>query len=251
MIRSERDEAMTYGVDVSSYNGYVNWKAAAEKVAFAMVKATQGHSRYMSKPLYMFTDSRFAENVTGAYRAGIAVGTYHYLTAASKEEAVAEADYFISVISKYKEMTSLWACVDVEDDASFSLLTRDGLTDIVIAFTDRVREKGFSPMIYTNRNYLRYKLDHSRLRHLDVWQAHWSDVKPKDCGEKLKIWQYGSGKLPGFDTAVDLDYGLFELVTEYRKAVIEKTGILPQTAEYIDGYKYSKDLWKKLYEAML
>ena len=55
------------GVDVSVYQGEIDWKkTAADGIRFAMIKATQGRS--VSNPaLRDFTDSRFAENVRGAF----------------------------------------------------------------------------------------------------------------------------------------------------------------------------------------
>ena len=242
---------MISGIDVSTYNGYIDWKKVKnDGIGFAMVKATQGKSLYMSKPMYLFTDSRYAENVDNAHTAGISVGVYHFLTASTIDEAIEEADYFISVISKRREKTELWAAVDVEDDLHFKGLSKDELSDIVKVFCDRVKEKGFRPMIYTNRNYLRYKLNYDKLRDIDMWQAHWSEIKPIDTGDKLKIWQYGHGKVSGIEGNTDRNFGYFDTVNDYRSEVVKATGIEQQTVDYINEYKYANDLWRKLYLAI-
>ena len=105
-------------------------------------------------------------------------------------------------------------------------------------------------MIYTNRNYLRYKLNYSKLKDIDMWQAHWSEIKPVDTGDRLKIWQYGHGKVSGIEAKTDLNFGYFDTVEDYRKSVIEASGIEQQTVDYLNDYKYADDLWRKLYLAI-
>jgi len=243
---------MISGIDVSTYNGFIDWrKVKGDGISFAMIKATQGKSLYMAKPLYLFTDSRFAENLDNAFNAGISIGVYHFLTASTKEQALEEADYFLSVISKFKDKIELWAAVDVEDDHNFKDLSRDELSDIVRVFCTRVREGGFEPMIYTNRNYIRYKLNYNKLRDIPMWQAHWSSVKPEDTGEALKIWQYSSGRVNGIETETDLNYGFFKTVSFYQREVTRLTGIEEQTVDYINKYQYSEELWKKIWLAIV
>ena len=78
------------GVDVSSYQGRIDWSAAyADGIRFAMIKATQGRS-LTDANLRNFTDSRFHENAVGASGAGMVCGAYHYLTALNEAEAAEE-----------------------------------------------------------------------------------------------------------------------------------------------------------------
>lgn len=45
-------------------------------------------------------------------------------------------------------------------------------------------------------------------------------------------------------------YGGSETPVNYRQGVIQKTGISDITADYIEAYQYSADLWMKLWKAM-
>jgi lysozyme len=59
------------GIDVSSVQGVVAWKAVADAgISFAYIKATEGNA---------IVDHRFAQNVDGALAAGLRVGAYHFL----------------------------------------------------------------------------------------------------------------------------------------------------------------------------
>ncbi|SEB80154.1 lysozyme [Paramicrobacterium humi] len=60
------------GVDVSSYQGEIDWRVlASEDLDFAYIKATEGSS---------YVDSRFEENWAGAAASGLKIGAYHFLS---------------------------------------------------------------------------------------------------------------------------------------------------------------------------
>lgn len=60
------------GIDVSHHQGSIDWqKVAADDVAFAFIKATEGGDH---------RDRLFAENWKNAVSAGLRVGAYHFFT---------------------------------------------------------------------------------------------------------------------------------------------------------------------------
>ena len=77
----------TPGLDVSSYQGNVNWtNVAANGAKFAYVKATEG--TYYRNPY-------FSQQYTGAYYAGLVHGAYHFATPDTAGGG-AQADYFVA-----------------------------------------------------------------------------------------------------------------------------------------------------------
>lgn len=203
---------MLRGIDVSTYQGSINWSAVkASGIDFAIVKATQG--RAVSSNSYLFTDRQFAANVTGAHDVGLKVGVYHYLTAKTVKEAQTEAAHFCETIAPYKPRIELWAAVDVEED-KYLPRNKKLLSDIVDAFCAYVAAEGYRPMVYTNPNYLVYRLD--KLPTHDLWLALWRDKERKPTGyDNMKIWQYGAETVRGISTGeVDSNYGYFEVAVE-------------------------------------
>ncbi|MBX3575769.1 MAG: lysozyme [Rhizobiaceae bacterium] len=68
----DRDRYPVRGIDVSNHQGAIDWaRVAADDVAFAIIKATEGGD---------FVDSSFATNIAAARAAGLAVGAYHFFT---------------------------------------------------------------------------------------------------------------------------------------------------------------------------
>ena len=77
-----------FGVDVSSYQGTVDWSVlAGQGVDFAFIKATEGS---------LLQDKQFADNWSGALAAGVRPGAYHFLSYDSPGQT--QADNFISAV---------------------------------------------------------------------------------------------------------------------------------------------------------
>ena len=77
-----------FGVDVSSYQGMVDWPVLAEQgVDFAFIKATEGSQ---------LQDRQFSQNWAGALQAGVRPGAYHFLSYDSPGDT--QADNFISMV---------------------------------------------------------------------------------------------------------------------------------------------------------
>ena len=245
------------GVDVSTYQGKIDWRAAAgDGIRFAMIKATQGRS--VSTPdLRNFTDSRFAENAVGASDNGIACGAYHYLTALNEAEAVQEAEVFLSAVAPYRAKLTLGAAVDVED----SRLPRDKtkLTAIVRAYCRRIAQTGMAVMVYTNPDFLKNRLED--LGEFGLWLALWRDKNNRPTTEQypnLRIWQWGTEPIAGIAGKADANFGIAGLldtekppVIDYAAEVQRRAGLADITVQFLSLYRWGDDLLRKLYEAMV
>lgn len=196
---------MLKGIDVSTLQGNIDWtKVPAD---FAMIKATQGRGEgAATKLLPRFTDSRFKRNIVNAR---CPCGVYHYFTAQDKSKALAEIDYYCSIIEPYRNHIGLWTALDVE---SYYLdgLGKTELTAIVRTALERIESRGFKPMLYTNPNFLKYRFEPGAFNDIDIWLAHWGVAKPMSV-PNLQIWQYGTAHISGISTNVDADYGYFTL----------------------------------------
>ena len=85
---SNPDQWEVFGVDVSSYQGTVDWHVlASQGVDFAFIKATEGS---------LLQDKQFASNWKGSLEAGVRPGAYHFLSYDSPGET--QADNFISMV---------------------------------------------------------------------------------------------------------------------------------------------------------
>lgn len=200
---------MKRGIDVSTYQGNINWMdVRSTGIDFAMIKATQGRSE--TAAYRDFTDSKFTANITGAHSVGIRCGVYHFLTAQTVPEAMKEAEYFLSVIEPFRKIISLYAAVDVE---SSKYLPNDKtlLTQIVFAFCSRVEAAGYDPMIYTNLDWMKNRLND--ISAYPLWLALWRDrenVPTVKQFPSMRIWQWGTEAVKGIAGKPDANFMIEE-----------------------------------------
>lgn len=191
------------GIDVSAHQGEIDWNAVkASGVEFAFIRC--GFRGYGSGELV--PDQFFAQNIQGAQAAGIDVGVYFYSQALTTAEAIEEAELTLSLLDGYDLTYPVvydWETVP-EDTARTDNISVDQLTDCTIAFCDRIREAGFTPMIYQNKRLSLLKLDLTRLQNYDFWLAEYNDEA--SYYYNYRIWQYCSdGHVPGIEGVVDMN----------------------------------------------
>ena len=137
-----------FGVDVSSYQGEVDWAALAEQgVDFAFLKATEGS---------LLQDRQFAANWAGAREAGVLAGAYHFLSYDSPGQT--QADNFISAVPATDG--ALPPVVDIEFYGEYleDPPEKEQVRAVLDPLLERLEEHyGVKPILYvTYRSYYRY-----------------------------------------------------------------------------------------------
>lgn len=185
------------GIDVSTWQGDIDWKKVKESgIEFAMLRSSFGKENIAKQ-----TDNKFHQNVKNAKAAGIPIGAYHYSYALTAEDAKKEADFFLSVIKGYQFEYPV--AFDIEDASQINL-GKKLITDIIMAFCERVQSAGYYVSLYTNLDWLTNRIDMNRAKVFDVWLAQWNE-KPTYSGN-FGMWQYTSkGTVKGINGSVDMD----------------------------------------------
>ena len=194
----------TKGIDVSKHNGTIDWKAVKTAgIDFAMIRAA---NRGYGTEGNLNADDKFAENAEAALENNIDIGAYIFSEAITVEEAIEEAELVLSVIEPFDIKYPV--VIDIEDISNDTgrneALTPSELTDVVLAFCNRIKEAGYTPMIYCNLKGFLGMLEFDRLEGIEKWYAYYGDELyfPYD----VSMWQYSaSGTIPGVDGKVDLN----------------------------------------------
>ncbi len=192
------------GVDVSKYQGKIDWQAVkSDDISFAFIRA--GHRGY-AEAGQIAQDPYLVTNLTNAAKADIDVGVYFFSQAITEEEAVEEADFVLNAIKGHS--VSYPIVFDMEEvtseGARTANLTAAQITDITIAFCERIQSAGYTPMIYGNIKWMLEKLELPRLTSYQKWFAQYYN-KPFFPYE-FQIWQYtNKGKVNGISGDVDLN----------------------------------------------
>lgn len=216
--KTEAEAAAVSGIDVSSYQGVINWNAvAASGVKFAMVRV--GNTKYG-------LDKYFVQNVVGANAVGIRVGAYVYSYAMNPAEAAADAQLAVSAMGNLP--ISFPVAIDIEDPSQVNLSQAEQLA-IVNTFCSVIYAAGYQPMVYSYKNWLATKLGVTAWDH---WVANYSGA----MGFPGTMWQYSSsGAVPGIAGNCDVNYVMKDYFT-----TIPATGLSTQNGATYYFVNYRK-----------
>ncbi len=188
------------GVDVSHYQGRIDWQVLSEQdIQFAYIKATEGSS---------YTDERFADNWKDARQTGLRVRAYHFFSFDSS--GILQAEHFIETVDAFEGMLPPVVDVEFYGNKKAAPPQAEEVASQLQAYLDRVEEAyGLKPMIYATYDtwelYIRDGFEEYPLWIRDIWHR-------PDKSVPWTFWQYTNrGRLQGFsgeEPYVDLNvYG--------------------------------------------
>ena len=190
------------GIDVSQHNGAIDWpKVKKAGMEFAIVRA--GYGRFRNQ-----TDKLFAQNAQGALDAGLHLGAYWFSYALTPDEAREEASLCSEVLAPYRGRLGFPVYFDYEYDSERYAKEHDVSPDrelrtqLICAFCAELERRGWRAGVYTNNDYLKNRVDASRLSPWELWLADYSGGPDAACG----MQQTGStGTVDGVSGKVDTD----------------------------------------------
>lgn len=230
--------------DISEYQGVVDIKRIRDAGA-KMIGLRGGYGKNN-------IDKRFQPNAQACYNLNVPFLLYWFSYALNDEMARNEADFAIAQASKYWKRCPI--AYDLEYD-SVRYARTQGVnidkklaTNMAIRFLARVKEKGYIPVIYTNRDYLKKYFDMDtitkKIGNVYVWFAVYgiNNLPIKEL-EITDLWQYtSSGSIDGVNGRVDMN----KVYTDMVSACVRKEDAVAkpnvnilnfQKAAQEDGYK--------------
>ncbi|MCI8735363.1 MAG: glycoside hydrolase family 25 protein [Lachnospiraceae bacterium] len=177
------------GVDVSYYQGEIDWEILAEEnIDFAFIKATEGSSHI---------DTKFKENWEQSGKTRLKRGAYHFFSFESTGEA--QAEHFISVVPKEEGMLSPVVDIEFYGDRFYNKPDVEETRKQLQSLLDRLEEYyGVKPLIYATESsystYIRGAFDEYPL-----WIRNIYFSPNMGMPGKWTFWQYDSdAKLQGY-----------------------------------------------------
>ena len=175
-------------MDVSRYQGEIDWKTLSEEgISFAFIKATEGSSH---------VDPKFEYNWAEAGKTALRVGAYHFFSFETSGDD--QADNFISAVEPKEGM--LPPVVDVEFYGKFSKVNTD--VDAAAAklrvLVDRLTEHyGMKPILYVSDETLATIVG-SDFEDCDIWYRSVYGAADEDVS--WTFWQFSNRfRLNGYD----------------------------------------------------
>lgn len=147
------------GVDVSSYQGDIEWQIlSSQNIDFAFIKATEGSS---------FVDPYFIYNYSEAQKCSISVGAYHFFSYDSK--GLSQAKNFIDTVVPFEGMLppviDLEFYGDKEKNPQSRNEVRHELKDMLFALEEHY---GLKPIIYATEKSYDFYLS-GEYEEYDIW----------------------------------------------------------------------------------
>ena len=167
------------GIDVSHYQGAINWHEVARSgdVAYVYIKATEGAG---------LVDNTYRTNLIGARRAGLHVGIYHfYIPSVSPQQQFANLRNAVNL----KEM-DLLPIIDIERRGREPLQKFQQNLKTFIQMVER--HYGVRPILYCSRDFYNKYLS-GPFTHYNYMVARYAEEVPKLCDEApFVMWQYSA-----------------------------------------------------------
>ncbi len=211
------NESITLGIDVSKYQGTIDWeRVAATGIDFAMIRV--GYRSTDTGEIKEDANARY--NLQEANANGIRTGVYFFSTAVTEAEAVEEADWVADLIRQYPITYPVaYNCEGFDSDASRQNGMSDELRNACAeAFLQEVYSCGYTPMFYASKSELEEDAvwDASRFeKRYKMWVSWYgSEVYPQrqypDYNGSYAMWQYtNKGVVDGIPEEVDVNVAYF------------------------------------------
>ena len=212
-IQTYVDRGRIKVIDVSSYNGTINWKKVKDdQINHAMIKIGSGiNQRKKGRK-----DSRFDTNFRNAGYASIHRGIYYYSYALTVADAKKEADHCLKLLKDQGITPSdldLPIAFDIEEEAVFKT-GRTNVTAVTTTFCEAIKKAGYEPMVYSAAFSLKNYFDYSKISSYKIWVAHYTKADRPSIPFRYDMWQYTSkASVSGANTGAgycDMNYYLVE-----------------------------------------
>ena len=191
-----------FGIDVSAYQNRasgesktIDWDAVRDDgVDFVMVRV--GY-RGTGKAGTLNQDEFYAQNIDGAMAAGLETGVYFFAQAITVEEAIEEADFVIELLRDH-EIDGPVAYDWEMHDSSYRVYgtSPEMATACAIAFCERIKEAGYTPMIYAGQYVSYIKYDQGAISQYLSWYPEYKSDKSEKLYPtfyyQMDYWQFSS-----------------------------------------------------------
>ena len=238
---------MRRGIDVSSYQGRIDWEKVKPYIDFAIIRCGYGNDLRNQDDIYFERNARICKELN------IPFGVYLYSEATNLDDARSEVEHTLRLIKDKKLEYPVF--LDVESRRQMAL-RKSKLTEIVKYYCDEMEKNGYYVGIYSSLDRFKSNLNSRELDVFDKWVAYWSDKFDVDI--KAGMWQNTSyEEINGIDARVDgdiafydypkiiRDKGLNHLDNDYKYKIGEKVYVSGEIYEESDAVNVKETVCDK------
>lgn len=201
-------EIIETGLDVSRYQGEIDWNAVARSGRqFVIIRAVS------SNDAGVYVDHYFERNYAGAKAAGLRVGVYYFTYAQTEAYADREIEVLVQALRGKKLEYPVF--VDMEAE-SIAALGRVRTTELALYALEKLRHEKFYSGLYTYAAFAKNRIDMAQLSAYPLYIADYTGSVLYQGA--YQMWQYtATGRLPGISGNVCLDYSYEDFLPMIRQ----------------------------------
>ena len=213
---------MSYkGIDVSSYQGNIDWNKVKENIDFAILRLG-----WIGNNNNHTLDTKFETYYNACKSTGIPIGIYVYNYCNSEDTVKSGAEWTVNQLKD--KGIDLPIYIDMED-RSIENLGKDKLTSICIAFNTVIENAGYWAGVYANLNWYTNYLNKDTIKaRYTTWVAHYGISQDRYVGQYDMLQYSETGRVPGISSNVDMNIMYRDLINEIKES---NTGTDRKTVE--------------------
>ncbi|MGO4878420.1 GH25 family lysozyme [Pedobacter psychrotolerans] len=203
------DNLVPQGMDISHFNGLINFAQLSPHIQFVYCKASQGAG---------FKDTTLSSNMASIRQQGLIFGAYHFLT--FQDSAAVQMQNFLSCGIDFRAPGTLPPVLDIEWQVSSNDAQSQAMNQYILnnknacvqliqdCLTQLSAATGRVPMIYTAKSFWTEYFNGVTFPDYPLWVPSYQSNPPGLFGswQAYTFWQYsGAGAVTGVAGQVDQD----------------------------------------------
>lgn len=193
---------MNYGIDISSYQEYIDFNEIKSNYSFVIARA--GFTGYGGDGTRKYKDQSFEKFYTNAKNLNIPIGVYYYSCANTYDKGRDEAEFLYENALKGKKF-EYPIYMDVEENRH-QMVGKTRMAEAIKGFCEYLEDRGYYVGVYANSNYFYNYIDTPNINMYDKWLAVWTKNKP-NFRYGYGMWQNSnSGYVSGYRVDTDVSY---------------------------------------------
>ena len=240
---------MLKGIDVSHYQGCINWERVKPQIDFAILRMGLGDD------ITSQDDKQFERNYAECVRLGIPFAVYFFSYAVNKAKVAKEIAHIKRLLNGKKINAPVYIDVENTRGLDWRKISNAELLGIMQEFNAQLNALGYKMGIYSSRSaFWNEKMTDKWYDNISKWVAEYG-AKVNNFNRTYDIWQHTSkGRIDGISGNVDMNimYNSIFTAGQPKPAPTPKPTPAPkpsnknaavkewQTAAIADGFKFPK-----------
>lgn len=200
---------MLNGIDVSHYQGEIDWEKVKPQIDFAILRMGLGDD------IKSQDDKQFERNYSECVRLGIPFAVYFFSYAVNKAKVAKEIAHIKRLLNDKKINAPVYIDIENTNGLNWRTISNADMLGIMQEFNKQLNALGYKMGIYSSRSaFWNEKMTDKWYDGISKWVAEYS-AKVNNFDRTYDIWQRTSkGRIDGISGNVDINVMYNSIFTE-------------------------------------